>query len=157
MTDAATLAKIKRIARDVRLWAEGLQGRQELWDDDLSCMCSIASYELFKRLRKVHLEPTACFADLQDYGHAFIHCQGYIVDVTATQFTKKLPKVVVLPLKDINYKTYDFWRPKIKVKSKKRFLDEISDWPRDQVHPELSTEISAAKPKRHAARIGHEA
>jgi len=151
MVDAATLSKIKRIAKDVRKWAERLQEQEQLWDNNLGCMCAIASYELFKRLRKARLDPTICFTNGDDGGHAFISCQGHIVDVTATQFTRKIPKVIVIPVKEIDYMTYEFWRPGTRAKSKKRFLDEISGWPSYQIHPELRPEIKT-KPERHSIR-----
>lgn len=157
MTDAATLNKIKRIARDVRVWAEKLQEEQQQWDDNLGCMCVIASYELFKRLHKARLDPTICFADCDNYGHAFIRCRGYVVDVTATQFARKIDKVSIVPIKGIDYKTFEFWKPGVKVKSKRRLLSEVSFWPRDQLHPELVNEVWGPESEPHLFRRYNEA
>ena len=78
------IQRIKRIANNVRKWAENNRGKFKV-KENLTGMCGIASYELFKRLSRAKLKPTLCHSY---FGHAFIECNKHIIDVTATQFTK---------------------------------------------------------------------
>lgn len=149
-----TFRRIKRIADNVRMWAEEMQDRNQRWDEDLSCMCGIASYELFKRLKRAGLKPTMCFANV---GHAFIQCKGYTIDVTATQFYGMYYKdsedeeslgeweAVEIRPADEAPKAAQFWDVYIKAKGDKAILKIFEDWPAYQVHPTLLRKIN-----RHA-------
>ena len=151
-----TQYRIKRIATNVRKWAEELQDQKLFWDNDLSGMCGIASYELFKRLRRAKLKPTMCFAyEIYHGGHAFIQCQNLVVDVTATQFTTytEVGKDGMLTSHKLSHKPIEirkikeasqaaeFWRTSVKAISKTQILNEIKDWPDDEIHPDLIGKI----------------
>jgi hypothetical protein len=78
-------SQIKKIAIGVRQWA--LRHRNKIdADPDLCGMCAIAAGELHKRLSAAGLDSTIALRNSSDEGHAFVICEGYIVDVTATQF-----------------------------------------------------------------------
>ncbi len=134
-----THKKILTIAKHTRDWAEKLQRDGEGEGEDLACMCAIASYELFKRLKRAGLSPTMCFADKAFEGHAFVRCQGLTIDVTATQFGVR-DKVNVLFNEDA-IEMHWFWKPNLKVKSKKNILKQLSNWPKYQIHPELRSRV----------------
>ncbi len=129
--------RIRKIASNTRQWAEELQRTHQIWDSDLACMCGIASYELFKRLKKAGLSPTICFAENSYEGHAFIRCQGYTIDVTATQFGIK-DKTVVMANRDAEAYKW-FWVPIEKIKTKTGLLKKLAGWPRYQIHPDLTS------------------
>ena len=74
------LHAIKRIAREIRQWAELRRPRR--WDPNLGGMCAIAARELFRRLKIAGFKPVIVYTK----DHAFIRIRNYIVDVTATQF-----------------------------------------------------------------------
>ena len=57
-------------------------------------MCAIASADVFRRLKAAGFKPEIWFKP----DHAFVHVNGYIVDVTATQFSSRYDDVIVIPL-----------------------------------------------------------
>lgn len=75
-------AKIRKVAIEVRAWAERQQELNLDFSDDLCGMCAIASAELFLALRRAGISSRIALA----WGHCFVISHGYIVDVTATQF-----------------------------------------------------------------------
>jgi len=81
--------EVRQIAKRVRNWGERLQqavGMNEpsaqFWFEDLGMMCGVCTYKLFKELTAAGYSPVFANSDC----HAFILLDGYIVDVTATQF-----------------------------------------------------------------------
>jgi len=138
-----TQHRIRKIAKNVRTWAEELQNEKLFWDRDLGGMCAIASYELFKRLRRAKLKPVICVAP----GHAFVQCKDLVIDVTATQFNSsniflvnspsfRLKPIEIRKAKEAS-KVAHFWKPLIKINDKKTFVNEMQNWSRDEIHPEL--------------------
>jgi len=75
--------RLYKIAKKVRIWAETVNDKHGLWDDDLCRGCGVCSYIIFVRLDKLGYKPRFIWSD---YGHCFIICQGFLIDVTATQF-----------------------------------------------------------------------
>lgn len=131
------LAKIKRIASNTRKWAEKYRTQEHQdFGSDLAGMCGIAAYELFKRLDKAGLKPKYCFGD----GHAFVKCDGYIVDVTATQFDDGHPEVTIRPTRS---KPYEYWKRPLEFRSRSRIIETLQedDWPSYQIHPDLRGEV----------------
>jgi hypothetical protein len=141
------IERIKRIATNVRKWAEKKQ--IEAWDNgeswkytkDLNCLCAIASWELFKRLKRAKFDPEMCFSD---HGHAFILCNKLLVDVTATQFNSragyqskiKFKKVEIRPAMDRKLSKY--WFKHRFGKEKKTIAYIMKSWPHYQMHPEIA-------------------
>jgi len=89
--------KIIEIATDIRKKAYNfaMSDASKEYDfhheDNLSCMCAVASYALYKDLlKKGYNSDTVKFVegDFEDEycGHCWIEIEGFIVDVTATQF-----------------------------------------------------------------------
>ena len=77
-------------AEKIRRWAERANNN----DTNLVNWCALCSYLIFKKLKKYNLDPEFCSVSIGYGSHCFVYCQGYIVDVTATQFRVKT-KVVV--------------------------------------------------------------
>lgn len=71
---------IKDLARQAREWAD--ENAKKHFPSDLSQFCGIASANLFLLLKKYGFFPKIATNDC----HAFVICNGYIVDVTASQF-----------------------------------------------------------------------
>lgn len=92
--------KCEKIFRDVAskirsnlVWKTG--------NHDLDCYCAIASFKIWSALKKLGYSPTFVeylggkYGELCRYeGHCFVICNGYLIDVTATQFGWKEPVVV---------------------------------------------------------------
>jgi len=83
---------IRNEAQKVRDWAVRLEDSY----DDLCGWCLTCSYLIFKKLDKLNLNPELCVTGCGSSSHSFIYCQGYIVDVTATQFYGIKRNVVVI-------------------------------------------------------------
>lgn len=107
---------------------------------DLNCQCAISSYFL-KLLGKrfgynltlvqgVAFERPYSHTD-NDINHCWIEYKDHIIDLTATQFNKKLKKVHVVNKKNENY------LPLRKSCSK----DSFKDWPEDQSPFEFKEEL----------------
>jgi hypothetical protein len=86
-----------KIARDVRWRSELWNNEHRVFDADLCGMCALAAAELHDMLSAVGFKPQIAVSVQEFESHCFILCDGYIVDVTATQFypTKDQRIVVV--------------------------------------------------------------
>lgn len=80
-----------REAQSVRDWA--LQHNAPF---DLCCWCAICSYEIFKRLKQAHFSPVFVDVETGYGGHCYVKCAGYLIDVTAQQFNRRHPPVIVV-------------------------------------------------------------
>jgi hypothetical protein len=123
-----------REAKSVYEWA-----RRNGGDEDLFCWCAITSFELFRRFRRQKLRPT--FYQVSDGGgsHCFVCCLGYIIDVTARQFTFEVQNIEVRKVNDReNY--FWFWEtdsgnPDLEVhsaSSTKQIQRMLEEWPIEQ-------------------------
>lgn len=77
----ATKAKITSVAYKARKWAQTYADKHG-YDSDLGCMCAIASAHLFKLLTKAGIKAKLAY----NSKHCFVLSNGYLVDITATQF-----------------------------------------------------------------------
>ena len=79
--------KVIETAALARLWAEERASRLDDSDpDDLSCYCAIASVKLSMLLTAAAIKHRIAMADDLCGSHVFVLVDGWIVDVTATQF-----------------------------------------------------------------------
>ena len=81
-----TRSQLVKIATKVRDWAEGWNAERDLFGNDLCGMCAIASGRLHDVLTTHGFEPLIVVSEKSGGCHCFILCDGYIVDITATQF-----------------------------------------------------------------------
>jgi hypothetical protein len=135
--------RVKRIADNTRKWAEKYRLKHRMgFSETLAGMCGLASYELFKRLERAGLQPTYCLTN----NHAYIKCQGRIVDITATQFHNGHEPVTIKPTRG-NQGSYCYWRSPRHLKTAlgiQRALKR-NGWPDWQVHPDIREAVCNAK------------
>ena len=106
MKSQISVKELRAIAQQVRSWAESYAHKNDGFTiRDLTGMCAIASGELWRRLHIQGQKATICMYD--DFGdsHVFVLYNGYLIDLTATQFGK-YPKVIVRKTTNREY----FWR-----------------------------------------------
>ena len=95
--------QIKRVARSVRKWAEAYQWVHG-FPYTLAGLCCSASFLIFKEIKATKgLSPVLYWND----HHAFVFCEGFLVDVTATQFKRKQRVVIEPPPVKMPY----YWEP----------------------------------------------
>lgn len=91
------LLKVYRIALRAREWAEGVVRRKRL-DPTLCGMCAIASGHLHRKLRKAGFRSVLATHD----AHCFVLLNGYVVDITASQFMEfERKRVLLRPLREL--------------------------------------------------------
>ena len=126
-----TSYELRRGATSVRRWAEKYAKLHDHFDD-LCGMCAIASGELWRRLRLIGGKPVFCYVDDgEGDAHVFIECDGYLIDVTATQFEENR---VVVRRKKSAWAQRDWWKATWRCRSITAFkAQQIKDqWPTDQ-------------------------
>lgn len=106
--------KILSIAQDVRNKCEEFakSNASKKYDfhnqDDLGCMCAVASFVLARALRRNRIKCNIVSGEFYDNGwpagnHCWVEVRNKIVDITATQFGD-FPPVYVTSKKDEQYK-----------------------------------------------------
>jgi hypothetical protein len=87
---------------------------------DLFSMCAVASATLFRELcrRRIGKNPKVVEGEYWAKEHCWVEVDGYVVDITASQF--KGPQIVIEPIEAVKdgYKSKD--RPRLR------------DWPKEQ-------------------------
>lgn len=135
------ISRIKRIATNVRCWAEQRQKEDpKSYNKKLNCLCAISSYELFKRLKRAKINATVNFCNL---GHAFVIVDDNIlVDVTATQFNNywddnpKFNKIEIRELEDARDYS-EWWSCDVTCSTKEEIAKEMYGWPSSQKHKDI--------------------
>jgi hypothetical protein len=77
-------AKVLPIAKRVREWTERKAERARYNQHNLCGWCAISAAQLFRELRRENIDAELHYVS----GHCFVVVNDYIVDVTATQFSK---------------------------------------------------------------------
>lgn len=73
--------------------------------EDLSCGCGLASWLVFSWLRERGLNPFFVACDF----HSWVRCDGYSIDLTATQFDMSLPEVLIVETgRESEYPNFNF-------------------------------------------------
>lgn len=122
--------KLRIIASRVRKEMDQTAYDHCFWGQELAGMCAIASYCLYVDLKKAGFNPEFVAQRWGDTGfhyHCYLVIDGYIADITATQFGKNS----VCVRRDVNWKHNDFWR-----KDWRDYIDpddhDWDDWPQEQ-------------------------
>lgn len=125
----STVKKAKKIALDVRKWAEQYAKRHH-YDSDLCGLCAISSARLSYKLEKAGIPHKIAHND----SHAFVVCNGYIIDVTATQFGCRSKVVVRKPPKPHEEDALSWWHQKrTNLNSKTFYNTQVRlGWPPEQ-------------------------
>lgn len=92
------LDTIKQTAREARSWAQAYAA-DNMFPEDLEGLCAIASAKLHTMLLNKKIKSELHLAEETDgLGcHVYVFTNGYIVDVTATQFGFKRKTIVRKP------------------------------------------------------------
>src|SRR3990167_11485989 len=77
----STASSIRSVARRVRRYLDRV-AIEDGFSEDLNGLCGKAAAILYHALEHAGFNPKIAHT----LGHAFVLCEGYIVDVTATQF-----------------------------------------------------------------------
>ncbi len=121
-----TEQKIRKVATKVRKWADANTIRFG-HTKRLMGMCAITSGMIFTELNAQGIKAKLIYS----WGHVFIISNGYVVDVTASQFCGG-PKVRILKIQDA---TKDHWernRTFLKLSTLKTWQVQ-GNWPRNQL------------------------
>jgi hypothetical protein len=81
------------IRSQVEIWTKH---NPDIDEYDLAGACAIASYTLYRCLIKLGYQPKLIMADSGCGCHCWVELNNYIIDLTATQFNKALPKVLIV-------------------------------------------------------------
>lgn len=121
---------ILSIATRVRAWAERYAERHG-FNHNLRGVCAIASSKLHRELKEIGIDTTINLAQVNSNCHVFLTVDGFILDVTATQFSKETfyrvrEKVILTERKKV-FK-YWFWNEIKTFSSTKELIEhQISD------------------------------
>jgi len=131
--------KIRYVAEKVRLAVEFLAD-DEGWEDpdDLCGYCARASAMISYELNSRDIEHSLIYSD---YGHVHVRSGEYIIDVTATQFHRDMPRVIVRSIDNMGrlQKRLDvdrqYWFASNEFKHPNELYEhQISeDWPEEQI------------------------
>mgnify|MGYP005730243275 CR=1 FL=1 len=72
-------------------------------------MCAIASGELWRILSRVNLNAELILCSGKCWSHVLVHCKGYYIDVTATQFGDH-PRVVIMTEEEYQAREEWYWK-----------------------------------------------
>jgi hypothetical protein len=86
-----TKNKIIKCAQSAREWADGHARYHTIFNSSLQGMCAITSAYLFELLIQAGLKAKIAYND----NHCFILTNGYLVDVTASQFPDIKEKICI--------------------------------------------------------------
>jgi len=94
------------------------------FDANYGGACAISSYILTKVYSKFGITANLAIGQYRNDSHAFVIVGEKIIDITATQFSSRLPKTLVCSITD---KCYN-----IEFKGKDALYDLKHEWPNDQ-------------------------
>jgi hypothetical protein len=90
--------QIREIATVARAWAEHRNEQLDYaYDNDLGGMCAIASAHLLTQLHGAGFKAAHAVGN---HGHYFVMWRGWVVDITASQFSK--PDVYIVRHRDLS-------------------------------------------------------
>jgi len=138
---------IINVARAARRWIEKY-ARENYFGEDLMCLCGIASGEIWKRLKSAGIKARIHeYVESHGGGHCFVEAEGYLIDITASQYTygqQKYPKVIVRRTDNIDPETHYFLQKSKTYNTLAGFRKAQirCHWPEDQVALENIFEAS---------------
>jgi len=110
----------------------------------LDCYCAIASFRIWRKLKQLGYTPIfvvyngteESIGSLGEFeSHCFVICDGYLIDVTATQF-RISEKVIVRP-----HKKELYWLVTHSAKTHKEIKELLKTWPSDQKPSEFYKKV----------------
>lgn len=123
------------VLRQVRGW---VKDNEDCCLEDMNGCCGIASYTLYRVLRKAGYKASIASVTNCCEGHCWVELDNNVIDLTATQFDKSLSEIFITNKKD--YYKNDvprFYRnqEKLKFKKYKETLKYIKEW--DKQSPQI--------------------
>jgi len=130
-SNAQRILLFRNIAERARQWAEHVIDTEwaahNMYGPTMSGFCALAAIELFRRLYNAGFDPRLVLSTdtgqpyiyardgCIDYGegHCYVLCDGYVIDITATQFGKK--KIEIRGQRNIRNEW--FWNPVLTFKT----------------------------------------
>jgi len=119
--------KVKAIAHRVRDQLEKFavsDASKDYWFHgctDMECMCELASYALIKVLQDAGFKPTLISGDyldtVGDTGHFWVRWNGWVIDLTLTQFDENKDRVYIDRTKNAAYHQPDGFRSSLDFRS----------------------------------------
>jgi hypothetical protein len=128
---ASTTSIIKGIAKKVRRWGEKNAFHYGSDQEDLSCMCAITAYEIVTALRAKGIDAKFC----TNRYHAFAMVDNKVIDVTASQFNSKLPKIMIgnaSNFPSVSFDGVNIWSVKGRAVTPKGIKSLLKEWPSNQ-------------------------
>lgn len=98
-----TIAEKIRNKCEVFANSEEAQGYDFYNDDDLGCMCAIASFVLARELKKNGISCKVVCGRFEGNDHCWVETDTKIIDITATQFIGSYPKVHIVSINNKKY------------------------------------------------------
>lgn len=117
------ICKIKKISQAVRKALFEPIILKYNFSYDYECTCAISSFLLNDILNDFDIESQFVIGEYNYAPHAFNKFYNHVVDITATQFGKKKPSVVIEPLSKTNYNILSVGKDALK---------QLIAWPREQ-------------------------
>lgn len=105
--------KALKIAKEIRKWGEK-EDKKVMNEGDLSCLCEECSSRIYKKLLRMGFDPIYA----HNIWHCFVILDGWIIDVTATQFGEK-EKIFIRKYGKLKSK---FWKDAKLISSQKNKL-----------------------------------
>ena len=135
-----TLKSIQFIAKDTRKWAKNVADDYGS-NDDLFCMCAITSFEIFSILAQNGFNPEF----VHNNSHCFVEVNGYVVDITARQFSHRFPNIIAckrnkLPKSKLGHSS--IWESRFRCTTPKEIKKSLKDWPYEQLPIPLRKKVS---------------
>ena len=104
----SSLNRIAMLAAEVRMATEDLaieihgDNPRAVYVEDMNGMCAIASYALREVLIDHEYDPKMILAvvDKTGFSHCWVELDGWVIDITATQFGPEYPNVHIVPIGD---------------------------------------------------------
>lgn len=132
---------ISEIAKKARIALENFrEAGPQTWPLDMEGLCAHGALKVFYMLKKKGYSPKLVVwneaGDSAELGgHCYVECDGFIVDITATQFG--LSKTILITnIKD--RKNHEFWEsPTFSTDDPESFIDHLlgTDWDVHQIPP----------------------
>ncbi len=97
------LRKLERLAALTRRELSDFVLSKDCFELDWSCSCLVCSWVLEKVLKAHGFKAELCIGKYDNMHHAFVLVDGFVVDITATQFRN--PEVVIEPFEGSDYKS----------------------------------------------------
>lgn len=97
------LRKLERLAALTRRELSDFVLSKDCFEPDWACSCLVCSWVLEKVLKAHGIKAELCIGTYDHFCHAFVLVDGFVVDITATQFRN--PEVVIEPFEGSDYKS----------------------------------------------------